>query len=168
MPLLPENNPFVPNPKTYWCHRCKTHSEYQYYRTDISSGGGTNTTYEKYRCKACNASMFTPDDVAPWMKGLLGVTFVLVLAGGMVLVFEGDVLLVLVGGSGYGMEENFWDLSQVSGESGICLLMGGFFGLIGGSMYYYMRKWYAWVSCQNKKSPEELILEAKKFKSQGE
>ena len=105
--------------------------------------------------------MFTPDDVAPWMKGLLGVTFVLVLAGGMVLVFEGDVLLVLVGGSGHG-------LSQVSGGIGVCLLMGGFFGLIGGSMYYYMRKWYAWVSCQNKKSPEELILEAKKFKSQGE
>ncbi len=97
--------------------------------------------------------MFTPDDVAPWMKGLLGVTFVLVLVGGMIL--------VLMGGNGHG-------LSQSGGIGVVCLLMGGFFGLIGGSMYYYMSKWYAWVSCQNKKSPEDLILEAKEFESKGE
>ena len=144
MPLLPKNDPFVPSPKTEWCHRCKAHSKYRYHRIHISRGVG-HTPYEKYGCKTCGASMFTPDDVAPWMKGLLGVTFV----------------LVLVGGSGHG-------LSQSGGNGVICLLMGGFFGLIGGSMYYYMRKWYAWVSCQNEKSPEELILEAKKFKSQGE
>ncbi len=161
MPLLPENNPFVPNPKTWWCYRCKAHSNYRHYRTNISSGDGTNTSYEKYACKVCNASMFTPDDVAPWMKGLLGVTFVLVLVGGMILVLEGDVLLVLMGGNGHG-------LSQSGGIGVVCLLMGGFFGLIGGSMYYYMSKWYAWVSCQNKKSPEDLILEAKEFESKGE
>ena len=141
MPLLPENNPFVPNPKTWWCYRCKAHSNYRHYRTNISSGDGTNTSYEKYACKVCNASMFTPDQTSPWMKGFLGVAFVLLLMGG---------------------------LTNYSGFDIVCLGFGGFCGLFGGIMYYYQRKWYAWVLCQNKKSPEDLILEAKEFESKGE
>ncbi|SVB75377.1 uncharacterized protein METZ01_LOCUS228231 [marine metagenome] len=149
MPLLPENNPFVPNPKTWWCYRCKAHSNYRHYRTNISSGDGTNTSYEKYACKVCNASMFTPDQTSPWMKGFLGVAFVLLLIGG------------LANYSGFGRSER-------QALDMICLGFGGFCGLFGGIMYYYQRKWYAWVSCQNKKSPEDLILEAKEFESKGE
>mgnify|MGYP004203690315 FL=1 len=149
MPLLPENNPFVPNPKTWWCYRCKAHSNYRHYRTNISSGDGTNTLYEKYACKVCNASMFTPDQTSPWMKGFLGVAFVFLLIGGLT---------------------NYSGLDRIFGrESHIAFLgLGGGCGLLGGMMYYYQRKWYAWVSCQNKKSPEDLILEAKEFESKGE
>ena len=59
-------------------------------------------------------------------------------------------------------------LTNYSGFDIVCLGFGGFCGLFGGIMYYYQRKWYAWVSCQNKKSPEDLILEAKEFESKGE
>ncbi len=149
MPLLPENNPFVPNPKTWWCHKCKAHSNYRHYETNISSGDGTNTSYEKYACKVCNASMFTPDQTSPWMKGFLGVAFVLLLMGGLA---------------------NYSGLSRIQrqGLDVVCLGIGPLCGLLGGIMYYYQRKWYAWVSCQNKKSPEDLILEAKEFESKDE
>ena len=138
-----ENNPFIPNSKAWWCPKCKAHHDYDYSESYGSSSSGVGrTTYGKYSCKVCRATMLCPAKTLPWMYGLTG--------GGIILLAMGLWMGVSKGGFDF---ENGIELFY--------LLFAIFPLLIGGMMIHYMKKWFAWSSAQKKKTPEELELEVK-------
>jgi len=86
-----ENNPFIPNSKAWWCPKCKAHHDYDYSESYGSSSSGVGrTTYGKYSCKACRATMLCPAKTLPWMYGLTG--------GGIILLAMGLWMGVSKGG----------------------------------------------------------------------
>ena len=137
----PKANPFIPNPKFWWCPKCKAHHDYTY--SSLTSGSGVNRlTTEIYSCNVCKAIMFNPAQTLPWMYGLTGVG---------VIVFAIGLLIGLTHG-----EFDF----EKPGPEVIFVLFAIFPLLIGGMMIHYMREWFAWSSAQRNKSAEELEQEA--------
>ena len=130
-------NPFIPNPKAFWCYKCKAHHCYNY-SSSTHNLGGTRSTTETYSCTVCKASMFCPAQTLPWMRGLNWSGFILLIIG-----------LLL------GLSNSQVDLA------GAFLGFALFFLFFGGMMFYYLRKWISWSSTQKKKSAEELEEEAK-------
>ena len=128
-------NPFIPNPKAFWCYKCKAHHCYNY-SSSTHNLGGTRSTTETYSCTVCKASMFCPAQTLPWMRGLNWSGFILL------------IISLLLGLSDFG--------TLFGGGLGFSL----FFLFFGGMMFYYLRKWISWSSTQKKKSAEELEEEA--------
>jgi len=136
----PKANPFIPNPKVWWCPKCKAHHDYDY--SSFTSGSLDNrSTTETYSCKVCKATMFNPAQTLPWMYGLNGIG-----------------ILCLVIGLGIGWSRGGFDFED--GIELVLLLLAAPCLLIGGMMVHYMRKWFAWSFSQRKKSAEELEQEA--------
>jgi len=137
----PKANPFIPNPKVWWCPKCKAHHDYDY--SSFTSGSLDNrSTTETYSCKVCKATMFNPAQTLPWMYGLTGFGVILLAIG----------LLI-------GLSHGEFDFEK-GGPEGFLILFAIFPLLIGGMMVHYMRKWFAWSFSQRKKSAEELEQEA--------
>jgi len=137
----PKANPFIPNPKVWWCPKCKAHHDYDY--SSFTSGSlGNRSTTETYSCKVCKATMFNPAQTLPWMYGLTGFGVILLAIG----------LLI-------GLSHGEFDFEK-GGPEVILILFAIFPLLIGGMMVHYMRKWFAWSFSQRKKSAEELEQEA--------
>ncbi|MDB4719949.1 hypothetical protein OAF15_03345 [Akkermansiaceae bacterium] len=129
------SNPLVPNSKKYWCYRCKAHNSFDH----IVNSNGTET-HQKMSCVRCEASMFLPSQIIPWIVGTLGFSLIAVVIG---LGLGGDGFLVSLG------------LAACS-------------GLIGLSMLYYMILWSRWVRAQRAKPPEQLLREGKQYVSSSE
>ncbi|MEE2808469.1 MAG: hypothetical protein VYB73_04100 [Verrucomicrobiota bacterium] len=129
-------NPFIPNPKAFWCYKCKAHHCYNY-SSSTHNLGGTRSTTETYSCTVCKASMFCPAQTLPWMRGLNWSGFILLIIGLMRVLrdFEDEIAVAFLG-------------------------FAIFFLFFGGMMFYYLRKWISWSSTQKKKSAEELEEEA--------
>ena len=58
-------NPCVPNPKAYWCSKCKAHNRSDYSVSYSYNSDGRRTAYEKMGCQVCGASMFCPAETMP-------------------------------------------------------------------------------------------------------
>ncbi len=136
-----KTNPFIPNPKAWWCPKCKAHHDYDY-SSFTSGSGGNRSINEMYSCKVCKAIMFCPAQTLPWMYGLTGFGVILLAIG----------LLI-------GLSKGEFDFEK-GGPEVVLILFAIFPLLIGGMMIHYMRKWLAWSSTQKKKSAEELEMEA--------
>ena len=128
---MPEINHCIPNRNAFWCAKCFAHS--QFYLE--SEADGT----PRYSCRECGFAMFRPGEVVPWMNGLLFGTLLLGGVGVSLLPHE---------------LETYWQWSPV------CLAFAGFFGLIGGMMWFYMRKYFQWSLRQSLKSKNALEQEA--------
>ncbi len=128
---LPEINHCISNRHAYWCAKCYVHS--QFYLE--SERDGT----PRYLCRKCGFRMFLPGEVVPWMNGLL---FGTLLLGGVGIFLLPHEL------------ETYWQWSPV------CLAFAGFFGLIGGMMWFYVRKYFKWSLRQKLKSSNKLEKEA--------
>ena len=83
------SNPLVPNPKKYWCYRCKAHNIFDH----IVKNYGTETN-EKMSCVRCKASMFQPSQTIAWTVGTLGFSLIAIVIGGGI---GGDGLFLCLG-----------------------------------------------------------------------
>ncbi len=128
---IPEINHCIPNGKAFWCAKCYVHSQF-YCETER---GGT----ARYSCRECGFAMFLPKQIVPWKNGLLLGTLLLGLFGLVRLPHE---------------MSTYWQWSPG------CLAFAGFFGLIGGMMWFYMRNYSQWAARQRLKSSNELEKEA--------
>ena len=117
-------NPFIPNPKAWWCPKCKAHHDYDY-SSFTSGSGGNRSINEMYSCKVCKAIMFCPAQTLPWMYGTVGFGAFLLAIG----------LLI-------GLSKGEFDFEN-GGPEVTLILFAIFPPLIGLMQYTYMRKWFA-------------------------
>ena len=136
MKHLPEINHCRPNAKAYWCSECKAHNPYTYSITDAGS--------EKFACVGCDSHMFRPAATCPWMHSM-GCAFPLLMIALSIFFSFHPRAAKDLGGEGLVY----------------CMIgLGGFFGLIGASMFYHMRKWVGWSFIQHSKTTAQLDEEA--------
>lgn len=131
---MPEINHCIPNRNAFWCAKCYVHS--QFYCETESDGTA------RYSCRECDFAMFLPGQIVPWKNGLLLGTLLLGLFG---LFRLPDEMMT------------YWQWSPA------CLAFAGFFGLIGGMMWFHMRNYSQWAASQRLKSNSELEKEANEF-----
>ncbi|MCH2586810.1 MAG: hypothetical protein MK138_18805, partial [Planctomycetes bacterium] len=137
MKNLPEINHCSPNPKAWWCTRCKAHTTFQYRTLPSRDSRGNPEVVVQYKCRACNSSMFRAAETITRRN----------MCGG------GIVLIILVGVVGSIVEDNESNSSSILGMT---FTGAGFLFIFFIVVSAYLGKWSSWSSIQENKSPEML------------